>query len=374
MLLSLATRVYERTLEGKQLDKGHIAAWQNFNISRTFLELGFVVDVMNWYDHVNRPSKNYDVFIDVMANLERLSEHVGKNCIKIFHPMFAHWLVHNANTYARHSNLLRRRGVSLFPRRLMPPNNSAEIADFIILRGGPFGNATFKHSPAQIYHIPQLHPFGIDEFLNREMENCRRRFVWLGGKGCVHKGLDLTLEVFKDLPECELYVCGQISGEPDFESMYRRELYETPNIHTIGWIDTTSQHWKQIALRCAGIISPTASELSCGSVICAMRNGLIPVATNEASVDLAEIGVQIQDGSLSSVREAVCFLRDQKPERILKLSQAAYDAAHVRYGRKKFLEAYRKTISNILGIEPLEPWTPWDADFQVPSIQKIEFI
>jgi hypothetical protein len=372
MLLSLATRVYERTLRGEPLDANHIAPWQNVNIARTFLDLGFIVDVMNWNDHEVQPDGAYDVLIDVTANIERLAGLVGDNCTKILHPMFAHCVVHNANIYTRYAGLLRRRGVVLPPLRLLPTTASAEIADHIILRGGPFVSKTYSHVPAQIHYIPQMHPFGIDEFLNRDMEACRRRFVWLGGRGCIHKGLDLTLEAFRDLPDCELYVCGQISNEPEFESLYRSELYDLPNIHTIGWIDTMSPRWKEIISRCAAIILPSTSELSCGSVICCMISGLIPVASDETDIDLSDIGIRIRDASVEGVKEAICALRDRQPSELTSLSRAAYDAAHDRFGRKRFLDAYRSTVSQILGIEPCKPWTPWNAKPSLPDIERIE--
>ena len=107
-LLSIATQVYERLLQGEPLDKTHVAAWQNFNISRTFLDLGFQVDVMSWDDQQTRPPGPYDVLIDVISNLERLAEFGNDNAVKILHPMFAHWAVHNANNAARHADMLRR--------------------------------------------------------------------------------------------------------------------------------------------------------------------------------------------------------------------------------------------------------------------------
>jgi hypothetical protein len=49
----------------------------------------------------------------------------------------------------------------------------------------------------------------------------------------VHKGLDLVLEAFADMPEYHLTVCGPIQKEQDFERAYYRELYQVPNIRRL---------------------------------------------------------------------------------------------------------------------------------------------
>ena len=68
----------------------------------------------------------------------------------------------------------------------------------------------------------------------------RGRFLWIGSQGLVHKGLDLVLEAFARMPDLHLTVCGPIREEPAFEAAFRRELYATPNIETLGWVDIAS--------------------------------------------------------------------------------------------------------------------------------------
>lgn len=371
MLLSYATQVYERTMAGKPLNKTHVAAWQNFNVSRAFLDLGFQVDVMSWEDRQTRPPGPYDVVVDVIANLERLAEFGGENAVKILHPAFAHWAIHNANEAARHANLLRRRGIAPPPKRQLPPSASAETAGHIICRGHKYSTDSFSYGPAMIHNVPQIHPWATHEFVERDMADSRKRFVWLGGSGGVHKGLDVTLEAFADLPDCEVYVCGNFSQERHFEAIYRHELYEMPNIHAIGWMDTASPQWREIVCKSATIMMPSASELACGSLIAGMMSGLIPMATDEGDMDLEGVGIRIGDGSVESVKKAICSVRDRNPVELAELSRAAFEAAGSRYGRGKFLDAYRGVICRILDLEPMEPWVPADAEFRVPEIERI---
>ena len=38
----------------------------------------------------------------------------------------------------------------------------------------------------------------------KDFEVCRPHFMWLGSRGFVHKGLDVVLEAFSEMPELAL--------------------------------------------------------------------------------------------------------------------------------------------------------------------------
>ncbi|GMQ88583.1 MAG: hypothetical protein BMS9Abin09_0011 [Gammaproteobacteria bacterium] len=369
MLLSYSTQVYERLLRGQPFDRTHISAWHNFQISRTFLDLGFQVDVIRFDDHRTIPNADYDVMVDIVSNIGRLADRLGPGCIKILHPMFSHWTVHNSRNYARHAALAQRRGVALKPQRLVEPNDSVERADYITCRGGAFSRGSYDYGKAAILRLPQLTPAAIDGYIDRDMDRCRNRFVWLGGNGVVHKGLDLLLEAFAGLPDCHLTVCGRVSTEKSFESLYRRELYESPNIETIDWIDTLSDRFRHIVTGSVALILPSASELSCGSVIAGMMTGLIPVTTPSTDIDVSGIGFSIEEDSVAAVRSAVCAVRDQSAARLAEMSRASWEAADQRYGRDKFLRAYRETICGILDLPPADEWAQLEGEMRVPEMK-----
>ena len=188
-----------------------------FRSRRTFLDLGFEVDVIHYLNEEFLPQRRYDVMVDVMVNLGRLADHLDPSCKKFLHPHGAHWTVNNARTYARHAAMAQRRGVSIFPERAFVPNKSVERADYITCRGGEWGRRTFAFSQTQVWAVPQVTPDAIDDFIERDISRCRGRFVFLGGRGMVHKGLDLLLEAFAEMPECHLTVCADVVREPHFK-------------------------------------------------------------------------------------------------------------------------------------------------------------
>jgi glycosyltransferase involved in cell wall biosynthesis len=369
MLLSYATNVYERLLRGEPINRKHISSWHNFQISRTFLDLGFQVDVIPFEGFFIVPDADYDVMVDIVSNIGRLADKVGSDCIKILHPMFSHWTVHNFRNYARHAALAQRRGVALKPKRLVKPNDSVERANYITCRGGAFSRGSYDYGSTPILQLPQLTPAAINDYLDRDMDKCKNQFVWLGGSGLVHKGLDLLLEAFAGLPDCHLTVCGNVSVEKSFVSIYQKELYDLPNIETIDWIDTLSEQFRQIATESVAIILPSASELSCGSVIAGMMTGLIPVTTPSSDIDVKAIGFSIEDDSVDAIRSAVCAVRDHPVSGLADMSRASWEAARQRYGRDKFLHAYREAICGILNLRQPDEWVQSVGEIRVPEIK-----
>jgi hypothetical protein len=56
------------------------------------------------------------------------------------------------------------------------------------------------------------------------------------------------------MPEYHLTICGPIDKEPDFQKVYHDELYNTPSIHTVGWVDISSPQFLDIANGWVGLV------------------------------------------------------------------------------------------------------------------------
>lgn len=368
VLMSYATKVYSDLVQGKGFDRTHVSAWQNFHISRIFLDLGFQVDVMHFEDHDYVPAHSYDVVIDIVSNLARLDECQSSETIKILFPMFSHWTEHNSRSYARHLALARRRGVSIMPTRLLTPNNSVEHADHILCKGGEFGRNTYSFSDTVVTPITQIRPPALDEFVVRRIDKHKRNFVWLGGSGAVHKGLDLVLEAFASLPELSVTIIGNVKSEGQFAEAYRKELSEMPNIQLAGWIDTLSDEYRDIVANAVAIVAPSATELSCGSVIAGMMTGLVPVTTYGTDIDMSGIGISIEEDTVGGVSDALLKIAEMSNGDLGDLSHAAREASQQRYGGGKFLNTFRGAICNALGLEPAPEWRIINNEVKIPRI------
>jgi hypothetical protein len=135
------------------------------------------------------------------------------------------------------------------------------------------------------------------------MDTCRKNFFWFGSGGLVHKRLDLVLEGFVQKPDFHLTICRPISQEEDFVKTFYKELYQKPNTHTIGWIDVSSQIFRNILNSCVGILYPSGSEGGSGSVVNCMHAGFMPIVRYEASVDVQEdYSVIFKDSFLEEIK------------------------------------------------------------------------
>jgi glycosyltransferase involved in cell wall biosynthesis len=258
-------------------------------------------------------------------------------------------LFHNTAEHQRLLALQRRRGVTLPTRRYLKPNLAIEHADYATILGNEFTVGTYRYANKPIYRLPISSPAQYPWAENKDFENSRKRFLWLGSHGYVHKGLDLVLEAFADMPDCHLTICGPMDKEKHFENAYRQLLYNTPNIHTAGWLDIAGARFAEIARSCAALVYPSCSEGGGGSAISCMHAGLIPIVSREASVDINDsFGLVLKESSIEEIKISVKKISSLSAEELKRMARAAWDFARGHHTRERFAEEYRNVISDIM--------------------------
>ena len=335
--------------------------WECRQMAQTFLDLGFGVDVIDWFDRRFVPRRPYRFLVDIGTNMPRLAPLVGTNCVKLMHATGKHWLFQNSAELRRLADLQRRRGVVLEPRRQVPTGFAVELADCITVLGNQMTADTFAYAGKPVYRIPlsSAAEFAWDEA--KDFEIARRRFLWLGSGGMVHKGLDLVLEAFAGMPELELVVCGPVGGEADFEDFYRRELYETPNIRTRGFLDVTTPEFAAIARDASAMVYPSCSEGSAGCVIVGLHAGLIPIVSRETGVDVENFGVELQECTVEEIRRAARCHAARSAAELRQSSHAAWRRAREYFSRERFAEAFRNVVLEWLDPPSAETRAAWQA-------------
>jgi len=327
----------------------HTQDWECWRMARTWRELGFAVDVIHWTNAAFRPSTPYDVMIDPRHNLERLAPLAGDGCLRIFHAETAHWRVSDDAQRRRLDELAARRGVRLAHLRLVGENRGIETADCAVVLGNEWTMATYRPFGKPLYRVPLSNAFDYPSPEGKDLEACRRRFVWFGGPHFVHKGLDLTLEAFAGAPELALEVAAPIDREPAFAEAFAHELYATPNVRTLGWLDVAGPAFREMAARTLGALFPSCSEGGGGSAITTMHAGLVPIVTREASVDVdAACGVLLPDAAVETIRAAARALAARPDGELRALAVAAWERARAQHTRARFAADYRAAAIAIL--------------------------
>ena len=331
---------------GKSTLKTHTNIWQSFKMAETFAELGYEVDVIHYHNQQFVPRHQYSFFVDVRHNLQRLAPIMNGDCIKIMHLDTAHILFHNAAEANRLLQLQERRGITLRPRRFEMPNLGIEYADYATTGGNDFTIDTFKYASKKIYRLPS--PCGISiDWREKDWEACKKKFLWFSSSGFVHKGLDLALDAFREMPDLNFIICSRLDKDKDFISLFHHELYETQNIKTIGWVDIDSKEFLDITLQCGAMLHLSCSEGGAPSVKMCMHAGMIPIVSYETAVDVDDFGYTLIDCSVENVKSVVRQVASLDKNRVREKAFGAWEHARTYHTRERFAEEYRKVIIDI---------------------------
>jgi glycosyltransferase involved in cell wall biosynthesis len=227
------------------------------------------------------------------------------------------------------------------------------LADAILALGNEICvNSYKKYSNAPIYPIPGLFYRTQDAYKilqDRNMSNSKTNFLWFGSSGLVRKGLDLALEVFYRRADLTLHICGPIKNEPDFEKVYFKELYQTENIITYGFVDITSDVFAKILKTCAFVIFPSCMEGGSPSTLTAIGNGaLIPIITKETTISTGN-EIWIEDFTPEAVEEAVNKALSLGEDEIIKMQKENLEYVLKHNSQENYYRELKKAIEEILG-------------------------
>jgi hypothetical protein len=136
--------------------------------------------------------------------------------------------------------------------------------------------------------------------------------------------------------------------EGDFEQVYHRELYELPNIHTLGWVDPASADFQKIARGCLGMAYASCSEGGGGTVIDCMHHALIPLISYESSVDIEDFGFIFPSCSISDIKQQLQLVATLPISDLEGRARRTWEYARRYHTRSNFVEVYRHTIERIL--------------------------
>lgn len=251
-------------------------------LTRTLAEalddMGYVVDVA---DQNVSTGEKYNLVVDAKCHLY---QGVRRDCPRIF--LAVQRADQNERVIERYRAMNERRGTNLQPVGLYPPCAPLDSVSQIIVVGNDYTAESWRAVyDGRVACINNVAYPDIEYVGEKDWEIARRSFLFFAGKGPVHKGLDLLLEVFTKHPELNLYVCQQSNAA--FHTAYWKELHDLPNVNgLIGWVPVDEKLFHKLAYRCGYIIHPSCSEGQAGAVVQGMAAGLIPLISRESGVDL----------------------------------------------------------------------------------------
>jgi len=260
--------------------------------AKILFELGYNVDVINYENDSNLDLTKYDIICGFGNVFQKYFEGIYDKKIKtIYYGTGMHVCHQNQATLQRVKYVYNLKGIWLgksarFVEKTWTHQTS--LVDGIIALGNEKCADSFKkHYDGKVLSVPA--PFyqicDAEEIINQRAIGANKNFLWFGSSGLIHKGLDLLLDYFSNHNYLTLHVCGPIENEIDFANAYKKELFETKNIITYGFLDINSETFATILKKCSFVIFPSCSEGGSPSVLTVIGNGgLIPIISHETTV------------------------------------------------------------------------------------------
>ncbi len=312
-------------------------------IAKILNELNYNVDIINWDNSIFIPKKEYHIVIDNNNILERLNGYF-KNTIKILHISATHWLYQNRAELERIQEIYEKKGVLIQATRLLQPSKSIEYCDFATCLGNSFTAETYKFAKKTINFIPVSSTIYFPYSEEKNLQESKKNFLWFGSKGFALKGLDIVLETFAELPNYNLTICAPTDTEREFCKAYYKEMYETKNIKTVGWIDVKSNEFKEILYTHGAVISLSFSEGGGSSVITCMTSGLIPIVSKSNSVDVFDFGFTVN----TITKENLILTIKQFDKLPLKEMKLKRKKAYIYASEKHSITAFKNSFTEVL--------------------------
>ena len=317
---------------------------------RVLNELGYSVDIVNYDNRAWLPGRPYDLFIGHGGiNFEPISRCLPARTVRIYFATGIYWRVWNTNISSRAQDMLSRRGVSLVNYRAIEhyEESALDNSDGIICLGNRTAVKTYSKFPNVIGINNAVFPIEWEGWSRKDFNKGRHHFLFFSGRGNVMKGLDLLLESFVG-GDLHLHVCQHLEG--DFMKAYRKELTASLNIHVHGFVKMRSKAFRDLAMQCDWVISPTCAEGQPGAILECMAHGLIPILSEEANIDVGKRGVLLPDCRIDTIRSTISRVSKMEEAAIRKTTDEVVEETRRSYSAEKFRTDLRLAICRLTDI------------------------
>jgi len=339
-LISYITDPLETNLE--TFDK-HTNVLECAQIIKTFIDMGFCIDLAHCQDERNLPAVLRQEY-DVIFGLGFPFYHAGlKNpgALKIMYLTEAHpdFSVKQEMERTQYFYLRHGRKVGLYRSQTHYKKEDIDMADYAVLVGNELTAGTY---PGLAGRLSVITPTGLINkryvFKERDCARTRKNYVWFGSYGAIHKGLDILIDIFRQWPDYNLYICGLYPEEEKLFSI------TGTNIKNLGFVNVNSDKFLDLVQDCSFVILPSCSEGMATSLLTCMNHGLIPVITRETGIDLLDFGFYLDDFRVETVARQVKLCSELDIAELERQHRRVFD-----YSREHFnISAYSKQFSRIL--------------------------
>lgn len=289
------------------------------------------------------PNIDFDFIFGQEQNFSRACEKY-KKAKKMFYGVSVYYEFRNKQI-SKMTNEFNFKYHSNIPyRRMVEPHDSVEKADKILLIGS---DVTKKTYPMEYQEkISLIHQSTqVTKNINYIEANNKNEYLFLASYGNLLKGVGPLLEYFINNKDLTLHWIGPI--EKDVQEAIKESI--TNNIKCYGYQDINSDLTREIMHKCNFIVYPSSVEGVPGSVLVAMKYGLIPIVSPWASFDgIEKTGYMMKDNDCNSIDEAIRWSQSFDSNEIEKMKLKCKEYVENNYNLYIFKKEIKKHFNSFL--------------------------
>ncbi|MBA4383630.1 MAG: hypothetical protein C0410_02740 [Anaerolinea sp.] len=329
----------------------HQMWWESGEMVRQLIEKGYVVDcIFKANGNLIKNVSEYDLIIDEGNNLPKWSI-TNPTSRKLFYCTGSHWLFHDKEQLIRHDWLFSRRGVCVSADRLIEPNMSPGYANLISIFGNQMNRSTFGSYSEKIRKIWKSSVDFPSKLDSKNWKIARNRFLYFGGPGWVHKGLDLVIEAFLKEPNLQLVIC---EGNQGFLSVYDKEIANARNITYLGHLDPLGDQFREVMATTCAVVYPSASEGCAGSVVLPLQYGLIPLVTEITGLEIHDTWAPLIGSTdrelIENIRQRCNEIVNMSDKELDDLRYYFWDYAQKNHSRTAYSNSLSVVLDELIGL------------------------
>ncbi len=351
LLLSYITKPFRRGP-----DLSHTNMVEALEIAKIFRDLGYNIDIVDYDYEGYVDHKKYNLLFGFGEPFVKNFYGRKTNIPSIYYATGMSIETQNRNSLKRVEEFYKRKGVYL-PSSARIYEKSWNIQSLFPDAIISLGNDTAKKSFEEITNkkVYSLNPsfikiYNYDEIIaTKNFSEAKKNFLWFASSGMIHKGLDLLIEVFKELKYLDLHICAPLQDEPSFREVYSYELTNLPNIHYYGFISLKSSVFKELITKCGVIVYPSCSEGGSPSVLNVCGNsGMIPCVSRESTIDVNSIGYIFKDLEIEAIKNTIQKIAEMSDSEMKEKSLLCGKTISENYSLQKFSSRFKNIVIEIL--------------------------
>lgn len=325
----------------------HPSIAQHTVMLQQLLALGYIVDVYNCSGDkpYNFPRQaTYDAIIGFGPFYMRLCQ-LSPSAMKILYiTENAPWVVREkfAQRMKYHKKLFGHEDFTI-RRNDFYTDQMFDISDAGIAMTGSHNIVRMQERLAGIVRIDaNALPNPSFDIGKKDFDAARNRFVWFGSRGLIHKGLDILIEAFRELPHYQLTIYGAPASE-------LRGWKLPPNVINRGKIEVMSrQYIDDVVMSHAFTLSLSCSEGMQTGIATCMMSGLIPLVTPETGYDDCPHALHFNGWSCEEVVRRINECASISFTQLRNRSEQVRTYAMEHYTDKAFGHNFNKTVKLLL--------------------------